>query len=97
MAVRLWTSLLALLAGGFVSAWLVALMHEKDIRPVRELAGFFRKLPRSGRIIVGALFVALWIVAGTKPGGGITPPHQSHAGILPRLHTIISTGSLSCS
>ena len=41
MLARIWTAFLLSLAGVSAIAWLVALMHEKDIRPARELVVFF--------------------------------------------------------
>ena len=51
-------------------AWLVALMHEKNIRPVQDLVTFFKKQSKAGRVVLGALFVAMWIFASVKPGNG---------------------------
>lgn len=70
MLTRIWTSFLFSLIGVATIAWLVALMHEKDIRPVRDLAGFFKKRPKSGRVFLGTFFLAMWIIASVKPGGG---------------------------
>ena len=41
MLSRLWIAFLISLSGILTIAWLVALMHEKDIRPVRDMVGFF--------------------------------------------------------
>ena len=70
MLTGIWTSFLLSLAGVAIVAWLVALMHEKDIRPVRDLVAFFKKLPKSGRVFLGTFFLAMWIIASVKPGGG---------------------------
>lgn len=67
---RLWTTFLLTLAGASTIAWLVALMHEKSIRPVQDLVVFFKKQSKTGRILLGTFFIAMWIIAGTKPGGG---------------------------
>ena len=65
------TFLLALL-GACAAAWLAALMREKNIRPVQDLAAFFKRQTKAGRVVLGTLFVALWMFAGVKPdlGGG---------------------------
>ena len=59
MLTRIWTSLLLSLAGVASIAWLIALMHEKDIRPVRDMVGFFKKQPKSGRVFLGTFFIFL--------------------------------------
>ena len=69
MLTVLWTSFLALLAGTLSIAWIVALMHEKGIRPIRSFAAFFKKQKMGGRIVFGALFIAFGILASVKQGG----------------------------
>ena len=59
MLTRIWTSFLLSLAGVATIAWLVALMHEKDICPARDLVGFFKKQPKSGRVFLGTFFIAM--------------------------------------
>ncbi len=49
MLSRLWIAFLISLSGILTIAWLVALMHEKDIRPVRDMVGFFKKQSKTGR------------------------------------------------
>ena len=70
MISRLWTSFLLTLAGATTIAWLVALMHEKNIRPVQDLVSFFKKQSKVGRVLLGTFFIAMWVIASTKPGGG---------------------------
>ena len=70
MISRLWTSALLALAFASTIAWLVALMHEKNVRPVQDLVAFFRKQTKAGRVILGTFFVAMWVIASTKPGDG---------------------------
>ena len=70
MISRLWTSALLALAFASTIAWLVALMHEKNVRPVQDLVAFFRKQSKAGRVILGTFFVAMWVIASTKPGDG---------------------------
>ena len=70
MISRLWTAFLLSLACASTIAWLVALMHEKNVRPVQDLVAFFKKQSRAGRVVLGALFVAMWMFASVKPGGG---------------------------
>ena len=70
MIMRLWTTFLLTLAGVSTIAWLVALMHEKNIRPAQDLVAFFKKQSKAGRVILGTFFIVLWIIASTKPGDG---------------------------
>ena len=67
---RLWIAFLISLSGILTIAWLVALMHEKDIRPVRDMVGFFKKQSKTGRVVFGIMFLAFWLVASIKPGNG---------------------------
>ena len=69
MISRLWASALLALACASTIAWLVALMHEKNVRPVQDLVAFFRKQSKVGRVLLGTFFVAMWVIASTKPGG----------------------------
>ena len=70
MISRLWTAFLLSLAGATTIAWLVALMHEKNIRPVQDLVTFFKKQSKAGRVLLGTFFIAMWVIASTKPGNG---------------------------
>ena len=70
MISRLWTAFLLSLACASTIAWLVALMHEKNIRPVQDLVTFFKKQTKTGRIILGTFFIAMWVYASVKPGDG---------------------------
>ena len=45
-------------------------MHEKDIRPVRDMVGFFKKQSKTGRVVFGIMFLAFWLIASVKPDGG---------------------------
>ena len=70
MTSRLWTAFLLSLACASTIAWLVALMHEKNVRPVQDLVAFFKKQSKAGRVLLGTFFIAMWIIASTKPGDG---------------------------
>ena len=70
MISRFWTAFLISLACASTIAWLVALMHEKDIRPTQDLVAFFKKQSKAGRVLLGTFFIAMWIIASTKPGDG---------------------------
>ena len=70
MISRLWTAFLLTLACASTLAWLVALMHEKDVRPVRDLVAFFKKQSKAGRVVLGTFFIAMWMFASVKPGDG---------------------------
>ena len=70
MTIGIWTaSLLALLAAT-VAGWLAALLRERDIRPILRTAAFFKKQSSPERIVLGAMFIGMWIFASVKPGGG---------------------------
>ncbi len=49
-------------------------MHERGVRPVRNLREFFKGQPMAGRVFLGVFFIAMWVIAGTKPGGGAGRP-----------------------
>ena len=70
MISRLWTAFLLSLACVSTLAWLVALMHEKNVRPVQDLVAFFKKQSKVGRVLLGTFFIAMWVIASTKPGNG---------------------------
>ena len=70
MLSRLWIAFLVSLSGVLTIAWLVALMHEKDIRPVRKFVSFFKKQSKAGRVVFGIMFLAFWLIASVKPGNG---------------------------
>ena len=70
MLVRLWTSFFVLLGVATAVAWVIAFMHEKGIRPVREFVSFFKKKSRAGRVVLGALFIGFLVFASVKPGDG---------------------------
>ena len=70
MISRLWTAFLLSLACASTIAWLVALMHEKNVRPVQDLVAFFKKQSKVGRVLLGTFFIAMWVIASTKPGNG---------------------------
>ncbi|MBQ2628872.1 MAG: hypothetical protein IJG13_04265, partial [Kiritimatiellae bacterium] len=70
MISRLWTAFILSLACASTIAWLVALMHEKGVRPVRDIVSFFKKQTKSGRVVLVTFFTALWIYASNKSGDG---------------------------
>ena len=70
MIFRLWTTFLLALLGACAVAWLAALMREKAIRPVQDLAAFFKRQSKVGRVLLGMFFVAMWVIASTKPSNG---------------------------
>ena len=70
MTSRLWTFFILSLADAAAIARIVTLMHEKDIRAARNLAGFFKTQSKSGRMVLGMFFRAMWIIASVKPEGG---------------------------
>ena len=76
MASLLWTSAVFVLAAAFSAACLILWLREKGIHPLRSLAEFLRRSTTPERTLLGAFFVAMWIFAGTKPGGsrGVVAP-----------------------
>ena len=70
MILRLWTAFLLSGATVAVVAGIVLFLHEKNLCPVRELVGFFKTQPKSGRVFLGTFFLVMWIIASVKPGGG---------------------------
>ena len=69
MPTGIWTSFLLVLAGMATAAWLVARVYEGGVRPVRGLEAFFGRQSKTDRVLLGAFFLVLWIVAGAKPDG----------------------------
>ena len=67
---KIWTTTLLLLAWLSFCAWLVLVCHEKNIHPLRDFCAFFKKQSKVGRVLLGTFFIALWVIASTKPGGG---------------------------
>lgn len=67
---KIWTGTLLFLAWMFFCAWLVLVCREKDVHPLRDFAMFFKKQTKAGRIILGTFFIAMWVIASTKPGDG---------------------------
>ena len=65
------TAVLLFLAGASTIAWLVALMRQKGIHPIRGLVAFFKNQSKAGRVLLGTFFIAIWIIAGTKPSGNV--------------------------
>lgn len=70
MLMKIWTGSLLFLAWMFFCAWLVLVCREKNVHPLRDFATFFKKQTKAGRIILGTLFIAMWVIASTKPGDG---------------------------
>ena len=70
MLMKIWTTTLVFLAWLCFCAWLVLVCHEKDIRPLRDFCRFFKKQSKVGRVLLGTFFIAMWVIASTKPGGG---------------------------
>ena len=70
MISRIWTGALLFFAWLFFCAWLVLVCREKNVHPLRDFATFFKKQTKAGRIILGTFFIAMWVIASTKPGDG---------------------------
>ena len=69
MILRLWTTFVFALLCATTIAWFIAFMHERNIRPVRDLVTLFKKQSKVGRVLLGTFFIAMWVIASTKPGG----------------------------
>ncbi len=91
----LWIAFLVSLSGILTIAWLVALMHEKDIRPVRDMVGFFKKQSKTGRVVFGIMFLAFWLIASVKPDGGGNggDPGGGDGGGTNNVQMVVSPGS----
>ena len=70
MVTGLWTEFLLSLACASAIAWLAALMRDKSLRPVRELAAFFGRHSVPGRVILSAFFIGMCVYGSTKSGNG---------------------------
>ena len=70
MLTKIWTGTLLFLAWLSFCAWLVLVCREKNVHPLRDVAMFFKKQTKAGRIIFGTFFIAMWIFASVKPGDG---------------------------
>ena len=66
------TASLLALAAVLTAAWVLLLLCERGIRPMRDVVRMVRELPPLGRAVVPALFVVTWLAASTKPGDGGT-------------------------
>ena len=70
MVTGLWTAFLLSLACASAIAWLAALMRERGLRPVRELAAFLKRHSVFGRVILSAFFIGMCVYGSTKSGNG---------------------------
>ena len=70
MILRIWTVLLFALLCATAIAWFIALMREKSLRPVRELAAFLKRHSLFGRVILCAFFIGMCVYGSTKSGNG---------------------------
>ena len=59
MILRLWTTLLFTLLCATTIAWFIALMHEKNLRPVQDLVDIFKRQSKVGRVLLGTFFIAM--------------------------------------
>ena len=93
MIIRLWTAFLFALLGATTVAWFVALMHERDIRPVRDLVEIFKRQSKVGRVLLGTFFIAMWVIGGTKPGNGGGGDGGGDGGGTNNLEMVIGPGN----
>lgn len=89
---KIWTGTLLFLAWMFFCAWLVLVCREKDVHPLRDFAMFFRKQTKAGRIILGTFFIAMWVIASTKPGDGGGNGGGSGGGDTNNIQMVIGPG-----
>ena len=69
MILRLWTTLLFALLCTTSVAWFIAFMHEKNLRPVRELVAFYKKHSVFGRVVLSVFFIGMCVYGSTKGTG----------------------------
>ncbi len=70
MLMKIWTgTLLFLLFASFV-ALMVAVAHEKDIHPFRDVVRLFKGQSWVGRILLGVFAFGMWVYASVKPSDG---------------------------
>ena len=70
MLMKIWIgTLLFLLFASFV-ALMVAVAHEKDIHPFRDVVRLFKGQSWVGRILLGVFAFGMWVYASVKPGDG---------------------------
>ena len=57
-----------LVCGAMVSvvAWAVALCHENHLGAIDGLMRQMRRMPKSGRVVIGILFVGMWLYGSVK-------------------------------
>ena len=70
MLEKLWIFFLVSLGVVSVVAWIVAIMHEKGIRPVRKVWEVFKAQSVVGRAFLAMFSLVLLVVASVKPPGG---------------------------
>ena len=93
MVSRIYTLLVLSLAVASTAAWLMALMREKGLSPLRQLFAFLRAQTTVGRIVFGALFVAMWTFASTKPGTTYTVKLGANGGSGEVVAVVVSYGA----
>ena len=89
---KMWTGTLLFLAWMFFCAWLVLVCREKDVHPLRDFAMFFKKQSKAGRVILGTFFIAMWVIASTKPGDGGGNGGGSGGGDTNNIQMVIGPG-----
>jgi hypothetical protein len=68
---KVWTALLVCGAAVSVVAWIVALCHENRLGAIGGLMRQMRRMPKVGRVVLGILFVGMWLYGSVKQSGGV--------------------------
>ena len=87
MLSKVWTEILVVIAIGTSIAWMVLVCREKDVRPLRDFAMFCKKQTKTGRVIFGLLFLALFVFASVKPNGEMR--NVANVEVLPIINSYI--------
>ena len=70
MLTKIWTGFWLVLLAASLVALMVAVAHEKDIHPFRDVVRLFKGQSWVGRILLGVFAFGMWVYASVKPGDG---------------------------
>ena len=70
MLTKIWTGFWLVLLAASLVAFAVAVAHEKDIHPLRDVVRLFKGQSWVGRILLGVFAFGMWVYASVKPGDG---------------------------
>ena len=69
MLEQIWTAFLVGLLGVSLGAWGVLVCRAKEIHPIRDVVGFFKRQTKMGKVFLGLFLLVMWVFASTKPEG----------------------------